>query len=92
MGKRFLKGTGSIAAAAGLIFLGNLFSTQYGSTVLRTMSTAEADYRSNDRDWNHVNDFWTGDVSGLYHVKPAPEGNPEIRLIEESVANSSVAS
>jgi hypothetical protein len=58
------------------------------STSLKTLTSANADFRANDRDWNHVNDFWTGDVSGLYHVKPAPEGNPEIRLIEESVANA----
>src|SRR5947209_1586067 len=28
---------------------------------------AEADIRSNDRDGNKVQDFWTADVSGLFH-------------------------
>jgi hypothetical protein len=27
---------------------------------LKMFSTAEADFRANDRDWNHINDFWTG--------------------------------
>src|SRR5882672_12443673 len=35
------------------------------STALKTLSSAEADYRANDRDHNGVNDFWTGDVAGL---------------------------
>lgn len=56
VGRRFLKITGSIAAAVGLVFLGNMFS-DHGS--LKTLSAAEADFRSNDREWNHVNDFWT---------------------------------
>jgi glycine cleavage system regulatory protein len=59
VGKRFLKVTGSIAAAVGLIFLGNLFSDQASFTSLKSLATTEADYRSNDRDWNHANTFWT---------------------------------
>jgi len=34
-------------------------------TTLWTLSTAEADFRANDRDRNGVEDFWTGDVAGL---------------------------
>jgi hypothetical protein len=56
---------------------------------LKTLATAEADFRANDRDGNHVNDFWTGDVAGLYTV--VPEGAKDvaensIKLIELSVA------
>lgn len=36
------------------------------SAALKTLATAEADYRSNDRDGNEINDYWTGDVAGLY--------------------------
>jgi type II secretory pathway pseudopilin PulG len=54
---------------------------------LKTLSSAEADFQANDRDDNKVNDFWTGDVSGLYTVKPAG-GGAELRLIEERVANA----
>jgi hypothetical protein len=63
-------------------------------TSLRTLSSAQADFRVNDRDWNHVNDFWTGDVKGLYTMTSAAvqgaEANsttdPSIKLIELSVA------
>jgi hypothetical protein len=55
-----------------------------GSTTLKTICTAEADFRANDRDWNHVNDFWTADVAGLYTCKNA-EGQ-SIKLIELSTA------
>jgi outer membrane lipoprotein-sorting protein len=55
------------------------------SASLKTLATAEADFRANDRDNNHVNDFWTGDVAGLYTVVPAG-GKEPIKLIELSVA------
>ncbi|MBV8878467.1 MAG: hypothetical protein JO332_00750 [Planctomycetaceae bacterium] len=57
------------------------------STTLKTLTSAEADFRANDRDGNGVNDFWTGDVSGLYYVRPAGSG-PEIKLIELDAANA----
>ena len=57
------------------------------STSLKTLTSAEADFRANDRDGNKVNDFWTGDVSGLYHVK-SPDTNLELRLIEGDVARA----
>ncbi len=34
---------------------------------LRSIATTEFDFRQNDRDGNGIKDFWTGDVSGLYH-------------------------
>lgn len=68
-------------------------------TSLKTISSAEADFRANDRDWNRVNDFWTGDVQGLYAIVPprveaSPFGLPEpqsdgktaVKLIEYSIA------
>jgi len=56
-------------------------------TSLKTITSAQADFRANDRDWNHVNDFWRGDIAGLYALKSLadPEG-PPIKLIELSVA------
>jgi hypothetical protein len=50
---------------------------------LKTLATAQADFRSNDRESNRVNDFWTGDVAGLYAIAA---GGGEIRLIEQSIA------
>ena len=47
----------------------------------------------NDRDWNHVSDFWTGDVKGLYTMTSAAvsgalggTSDPSIKLIELSIA------
>jgi hypothetical protein len=57
------------------------------STTLRTLTSAEAEFRANDRDHNKIMDFWTGDVSGLYYVKPV-DGGPEVRLIDVDVANA----
>ena len=37
---------------------------------LRSLSSAEADFRANDRDWNHVNDFWDGNIKGLNSTTP----------------------
>lgn len=55
------------------------------SASLKTLTSAQADFRANDRDGNGVNDFWRKDVAGLYVLRP--EGSREmIKLIEISVA------
>jgi len=43
---------------------------------MRSLSSAEADFRANDRDWNHVNDFWTGNVQQLYDMTSATVKTP----------------
>jgi hypothetical protein len=50
---------------------------------LKTIATAQADFRANDRDGNQVNDFWRADIAGLYALKA---GGTAIKLIELSVA------
>ena len=87
-----------IAAIAipGLLSSQRASNERNASTSLKTLSSAEADFRANDRDWNHVNDFWTGDVKGLYTMTSAAvTGNtansttdPSIKLIELSVASA----
>jgi glycine cleavage system regulatory protein len=52
VGKRILKITASIAAAVGLIFLGNMFSGISAAHSLRTVSGAESDFRADDRNWD----------------------------------------
>ncbi|HZE96644.1 MAG TPA: hypothetical protein VE981_06445 [Planctomycetota bacterium] len=60
----------------------------YGGTsyrpMLKTLASAQADFRANDRDGNGINDFWRKDVAGLY-VVPGTAGAP-IKLIELSTA------
>lgn len=61
---------------------------------LKTLATAEYDFRSNDRDGNLVNEFWTGDVAGLYSMTSGGvPGNADavIKLIEVAVAGSDTA-
>jgi type II secretory pathway pseudopilin PulG len=85
-----------IAAAAALLVPGFASSRRasnerMASTSSKVLSSAEADFRANDRDWNGVTDFWTGDVKGLYTMTPARvRGNqdPPIRLIELPLAAS----
>jgi len=87
-----------IAAIAipGLLSSQRASNERSASTSLKTLSTAEADFRANDRDWNHVNDFWTFNVCGLYTMTSAAvTGNaantttdPAIKLIELSVASA----
>ncbi len=54
------------------------------STSLKTITSAQADFRANDRDGNGMNQFWRADIAGLYAL--APGGGPAMRLIELSVA------
>ncbi len=41
---------------------------------LKTLATAEANFRSNDRDGSKIVDFWTLDVAALYGIPPPPRG------------------
>lgn len=55
------------------------------STRLKTLSSAEADFRANDRDENGVHDFWTGDVSGLYSLNV---NGRQLQLIDRALAEA----
>jgi len=87
-----------IAAIAipGLLSSQRASNERNASTSLKTLASAEADFRSNDRDGNHVNDFWTANVSGLYTMTnsaiasavPNDTTDPSIKLIELSVASA----
>ena len=86
-----------IAAIAipGLLSSQRASNERNSSTSLKTLTSAEADFRANDRDWNHVNDFWTGDVKGLYTMTsaavPSNAGgtvDPPLKLIELSIASA----
>jgi len=87
-----------IAAIAipGLLSSQRASNERNASTSLKTLTSAEADFRANDRDWNHVNDFWTGDIKGLYTMTsaagtPGAGGgttDPPIKLIELSIASA----
>jgi hypothetical protein len=57
---------------------------------LKTISTAEADFRANDRDGNRVHDFWTMDISGLYRFENTLYLG-QIKLIEHAVACADAA-
>jgi prepilin-type N-terminal cleavage/methylation domain-containing protein len=86
-----------IAAIAipGLLSSQRASNERNASTSLKTLTSAQADFRANDRDGNKVNDFWTGNVSGLYTLTSASIlGNsnlttdPAIKLIELSLASA----
>lgn len=86
-----------IAAIAipGLLSSQRASNERSASTSLKSVATAEADFRANDRDWNHVNDFWTGNLSGLYTMTSAAvvgsaggTTDPVLKLIELSVASA----
>lgn len=76
-----------IAAIAipGLLSSQRASNERNASASLKTLASAEADFRSNDRDGNKVTDFWTGDVAGLYTICPVGSIDP-IKLVELSVA------
>jgi len=85
----------AIIAIVAAIALPNLLSAQINanersaSTSLRSLSTSEYDFRTNDRDNNLLQDFWTGDVAGLYCIDNASTGAAvpaPVKLIELSVA------
>jgi hypothetical protein len=52
---------------------------------LKTIASAQADFRLNDRDGNGLEDYWRPDVAGLYALQA---GGEAIKLIELSVATA----
>ncbi len=61
------------------------------SASLKTLASAEADFKSNDRDDNKVQDYWTYDVSGLYSLTSAGiagNNDPPIKLIDIAIAGA----
>ena len=48
------------------------------SASLKTIVTAQADFRANDRDGNGVADYWRGDIAGLYVLKPQGSEPPDL--------------
>ncbi len=85
-----------IAAIAipGLLASQRASNERNASASLKTLATAEADFRANDRDGNRVNDFWVGDVAGLYGMTPVSvkgNGDEMLKLIELSIAGADFA-
>jgi type IV pilus assembly protein PilA len=89
----------AIIAVIAAIAIPGLIATQRSSyergasTSMKTLAVAESDFKVNDRDVNHVSDFWTADVKGLYTLTAAGvPGNgggttdPPLRLIELTLA------
>jgi hypothetical protein len=58
------------------------------SMALRQLASVEAEFRANDRDKNGVNDFWTGDISGLYSLDV---GAGALQLIPREIAEADAA-
>lgn len=54
------------------------------SASLKQFSNVQITFRSSDAEQNAVNDYWTGDVSGLYRI--TLPGSGALRLIDFSVA------
>jgi len=88
---------GRTVAVAGLLLAGAAFLEMLSqgssgrthgerspSTTLKTFTSAQADFRANDRDGDGVAQFWRADIAGLYALSPG--GGPAIRLIERSAA------
>lgn len=78
-------------AIPGLLSSQRSSNERNASASLKTLATAETIFRSNDRDGNRINDFWTGDVAGLFSMTSAAvpgSGDAPIKLIELSVASA----
>ncbi len=62
-------------------------SERTAASSLLTIVAAQEDYRAHDRDGNGRNDYWRGDVAGLYAIY-LPGSYEGIKLIELSVAGA----
>ena len=90
-----------IAAIAipGLLAAQRSSNERNASTSLKTITTAEADFRSNDRDGNRAMDFWTADVYALFGMigvtgsstaipADSATASSHVKLLEPSLAGA----
>ncbi len=76
-------------AVPGLLISSRASNEGNASSTLKTLGIAEMDFRANDRDLNDIQDFWTGDVAGLYCI--GRDRSQSIKLIELSAAGADSA-
>jgi hypothetical protein len=72
-------------AIPGFLSASSAANERNASANLKSMVSVQMMFRVNDYDQNNSNDFWVGDVAGLYRIAPK-SGGGAIRLIEASVA------
>jgi prepilin-type N-terminal cleavage/methylation domain-containing protein len=87
-----------IAAIAipGLLAAQRSSNERNASASLKTIATAEADFRSNDRDGDRAQNFWVGNLYGLFAICPSTNGTTlatvsadnMIKLVEPSLASA----
>jgi hypothetical protein len=85
-------------AIPGLLSAQRASNERNASASLKTLSSAEADFRSNDRDGDRTNNFWVRDAYSLFALCPSedgttapkPESHNMIKLIEPSMACADV--
>jgi len=74
-------------AVPGLLSSQRASNERGANALLKTLASAEADFKGNDRDKNGVQDFWTKDVAGLFDLVPAGDTEP-IQLISPDLAKA----
>ncbi len=72
----------------GLLQASRASNERNASASLKTLATAEADFRANDRDENKIQDYWTGDVAGLWSIEVKGRS---IALIDRAIAEADAA-
>lgn len=85
----FLVGLIIAIAVPGFVVTSRASNDRNASSTLKTIGTAELDFRANDRDGDQIPYFWTGDVAGLYCI--GRDRASAIKLIELSAAGADSA-
>jgi hypothetical protein len=67
--------------------LGCCSNDRNASGSLKQMGSIEVTFKSSDSDGSGINDHYTADVAGLYHM-PCSEWRLPIRMVERSVADA----
>ena len=60
------------------------------SASLKSVVTAEENFKSNDLDRNAINDYWTGDIAGLYCLQVIATTNAVAALNDIGVASADI--
>lgn len=78
-------------AIVGFISIRRASNEKSTSASIKSLTTGEESFKNNDLDLNLQNDYWTGDVAGLYSIQPAGSSKSILAISDVALASADTA-
>ena len=78
-------------AIVGFISIRRSSNEKAMSASLKSLTTGEESFKNNDLDLNQINDYWTGDVAGLYSIQATGAAKSALAISDVALASADTA-